>query len=79
MVDFYKIEFNLHAKVKSFPQIFGGFTKIMNKLCYFRDFQETQTGLMTGLVDFIVKDAPFARSLPDTKYDEYFRSDGVRC
>ena len=51
----------------------------MNKLCYFRDFQETQTGLMTGLVDFIVKDAPFARSLPDTKYDEYFRSDGVRC
>merc|ERR1719418_189667 len=35
--------------------------------------QETQTGLMTGLVDFIVKDAPFARSLPDTKYDEYFR------
>ena len=35
--------------------------------------QETQTGLMTGLVDFILKNAPFAKALPDAKYDDYFR------
>ena len=35
--------------------------------------QETQTGLRTGLVDFILKNAPFAKALPDAKYDDYFR------
>merc|ERR1712110_1028014 len=36
--------------------------------------QEQQTKLDTGLIDFIRVNAPFAMSMPATKYDEYYRA-----
>ena len=40
---------------------------------YWTKFQELQTGLDTGLIDFIRVNAPFAMSIPAAKYDEYYR------
>ena len=40
---------------------------------YWTKFQEQQTGLDTGLIDFIRVNAPFAMDIPAAKYDEYYR------
>ena len=40
-------------------------------------FQEMKTGMNTGLSDYILQHAPFAASMANAKYDEYYRSEGL--